>query len=147
MTRDQLDAIRARVEAATPGPWKAQRWCSNNPSVAEAWGLTGMRTFADAVFCGHAREDVPALLAEVERLQAREAELLRWRDEWAIFKAAQTAGKESAFARGAAAMREAAARLEDNSAKASRLVGTVPQAVRHEERAKEIRALPIPEDK
>jgi uncharacterized small protein (DUF1192 family) len=70
MTREQLDAIRARVEAATPGPWKAERWCSNNPSVAEAWGLNGMRTFADAVFCGHAREDVPALLAEVERLTA-----------------------------------------------------------------------------
>ena len=69
MTREQLDAIRARVEAATPGPWRASRWPSNNPSVMDAWGLSGMVTFADAVFCGHARQDVPDLLAEVERLR------------------------------------------------------------------------------
>lgn len=69
MTRDQLDAIRARVKAATPGPWRASRWPSNNPGITEAWGLSGMVTFADATFCGHAREDVPALLAEVERLK------------------------------------------------------------------------------
>jgi hypothetical protein len=62
---------------------------------------------ADACFIAAAPNDIAILLAEVERLQAREAELLRWRDEWSIFKASVASGKESAFARGADAMRMA----------------------------------------
>jgi len=42
-----LDAIRARVDAATEGPWEASH-----------------------EFAAHARTDIPALLAEVERLRA-----------------------------------------------------------------------------
>ena len=46
MTTLDLDAIRARVEAATQGPWEHEPWA----------------------FIAHARTDIPALLAEVDRL-------------------------------------------------------------------------------
>jgi regulator of replication initiation timing len=48
----ELDVIRKRAEAATPGPW-----------FAEAANT------ADAEFIAHARQDVPKLLAEIERLK------------------------------------------------------------------------------
>ena len=82
MTREQLDAIRARVEAATPGPWEPSSDTLTWIHV-EAHGLTvaECRTYlnrqhtdkqndANAAFIASAREDVPALLAEVERLTA-----------------------------------------------------------------------------
>lgn len=67
MTLD-LPAIRARAEAATPGPWV---------SDGSVWGDISCRTGtlfhdiedpADAEFVAMARTDIPALLAEVERL-------------------------------------------------------------------------------
>lgn len=94
MTQEQLDAIQARVDGATDGPWSpwldqdgqphmqgrlmvgvtagvipdGDTWVEgpdvNNP-VAETY------TPEDRTFIAHAREDVPALLAEVERLRAR----------------------------------------------------------------------------
>ena len=78
MTLD-LPAIRARAEAATPGPWSLQE--SNQGGAILLRGLENDNRLrrhpqshlqvvpeADAVFVAHAREDVPALLAEVERL-------------------------------------------------------------------------------
>lgn len=55
-----LDAIEARVAAASPGPWviTGDNPCSNG----------------DGPFIAHAREDVPALLAEVRRLRDRSDE-------------------------------------------------------------------------
>lgn len=85
-----LDAIKARVEAATPGPWKAdggevsQHWSRPEPwqevvstevsCMSYCYGGTarGVERDADAEFIAHARTDVPALVAEVERLRARE---------------------------------------------------------------------------
>lgn len=73
-----LDAIEARAAAATAGPWKAYAL-----SVADIWrGNTNAQWFVgdtqanlakvdhptDAVFIAHAREDVPALIAEVRHL-------------------------------------------------------------------------------
>lgn len=93
MTQEQLDAIRERVDTATDGPWApwldqdgkphmhgrlmvgvaagvipdGETWVEgpdvNNP-VAETY------TPEDRTFISHAREDVPALLAEVHRLRA-----------------------------------------------------------------------------
>lgn len=75
-----LDAIRARAEAATPGPWKlwgmtvmTDRAGTGNVDDADDIAFTtdpdrGTRTF-NASFIAHAREDVPALLAEVEALR------------------------------------------------------------------------------
>lgn len=80
MTREQLDAIRARVEAATPGPWEAgTAFCCpdcgwvDGPKrtvcpVYEGTKRTHTLDANDAEFIAAAREDVPALLAEVERL-------------------------------------------------------------------------------
>lgn len=88
MTPEQLAEIEARAAAATPGPWE----------VAEAGGPRGTDEYfvrmgeddaysdvaiaadifdpiyneisqANASFIAHARADVPALVAEVRRLQ------------------------------------------------------------------------------
>lgn len=60
------EAIRRRLEAATPGPWEYQ-------GLGEITSATGFITTDaeahDGPFIAHAREDVPALLAEVERLR------------------------------------------------------------------------------
>ena len=86
MTR--IEEIRARLEAATPGPWEF----SNSSDVRESKGefrapnphngfmLVGPWTNdADAAFIAHSREDVPFLLAEVTKLRAiiEEAKTLR----------------------------------------------------------------------
>lgn len=81
MTLD-LPAIRARAEAATPGPWTTNEYKGELFVVAGGvclwdahgdlrWGSyvsEGVRGDANAAFICHAREDIPALLAEVERL-------------------------------------------------------------------------------
>lgn len=91
-----LDAVEARANAATPGPW----WGGGDRQSRNAYGLVGRTTdrgtgnaiavlsgtdmdrVADAEFIAAAREDVPALIAEVRRL--REAptpyDVLHWLD-------------------------------------------------------------------
>jgi hypothetical protein len=71
-----LEPIKGRCVAATPGWWKA----SGDTLVANAgngpWlSLQGWPR-ADRTFVEHAREDVPALVAEVEALRGRVVELL-----------------------------------------------------------------------
>jgi hypothetical protein len=78
MTDEELQAIRKRVEAATPGPWREDNFthrledvtgeplCAADVDGADA----GLWNRADGIFVVHARTDVPALLAEVERLKA-----------------------------------------------------------------------------
>lgn len=96
MTPEQLAEIKARATAATPGPW-VSAWepfmgtydsgGERNPDVAFigpedlpeavtiAFGLEGENPYdspslkANAAFIAHARADIPALVAEVERLQ------------------------------------------------------------------------------
>lgn len=94
MTEEELAAIETRCDAATRGPWllddsgdiysaggtytKYDRegylhteWngaiCIVDSGVYPPWG-------DDAAFIAHAREDIPALIAEVRRLQAEIAE-------------------------------------------------------------------------
>ena len=80
---DRLDKIRARAEAATPGPWVAH---GNTVEQVKTGGhqvvgtkLTGPKYMTyerlttkneDATFIAHSREDISYLLAEVERLRA-----------------------------------------------------------------------------
>lgn len=69
MTDEELAAIRARAEAATPGPWAPfgkQVIDSNQLFVLQ--GL-GDHVYQDADFIAHAREDIPKLLAEIKRLR------------------------------------------------------------------------------
>lgn len=73
MNREQREEIRARAEAATPGPWKA-RGAYPHLAIQDEEKLftvsTNMaaRPAADAAFIAHARTDVPALLDEIDRL-------------------------------------------------------------------------------
>lgn len=79
MTDEQLAAIRARCEAATEGPWTVRQYGSPTLGGGEfisGYGVVGpfqrgeqFDSRADAAFIAHARTDIPALLAEVERLR------------------------------------------------------------------------------
>ncbi len=94
-----LEAIRAREQAATPGPWEADEsapWVWSKASdnwmrIADmrGWGqLTGKGgglglsdevaeaiQNANAEFIAHAREDIPALLSHIEEQDKRIAAL------------------------------------------------------------------------
>jgi hypothetical protein len=89
-----LISIKKRCEAATPGPWV---WCytkyrdgytgiigkdnsevlfpnhCNDGDDGDAW-FEDLPSEEDRDFIAHAREDIPALIAEVESLQAQLAE-------------------------------------------------------------------------
>ena len=88
MTALDLDPIRARLAAATPGPWEndgggevGQHWSSPQPlasivstevsCMAYCYGgsAAGVIRDEDADFIAHAPTDIAALLAEVERLR------------------------------------------------------------------------------
>lgn len=91
MSEIDLDAIRARVDAATEGPWEVAGFGFVDPASGdgEDWidvrsplGIvtgcvftgddrTDDQTEADHGFIAHARTDVPALLAEVDRERER----------------------------------------------------------------------------
>ena len=85
--RPDLAAIRARVEAATPGEWSVWSTMDNTLDiltdaehplrpVAAVYssdhneGVPTDQEKADADFIGAARADIPALLAYIERLEA-----------------------------------------------------------------------------
>lgn len=98
LTEERIAEIRARAEAATPGPWKAGK-DDFTKNIIEAvkdrgtiivqrrddhnmfWNsiIPLKQTFSDADFIAHAREDVPALLEEVERLRAENEKLKEMR--------------------------------------------------------------------
>ena len=74
-----IEAIKVREQAATPGPWEtckhSGRWAVFGYSKTSARDekLTVMLPRkADAEFIAHARQDIPVLLSEIERL-TREA--------------------------------------------------------------------------
>ena len=79
----RLDAIRARVEAATPGEWKetfTYRF-DEEDNCSKGYMLDGPRPAytgmlyerADAEFAAYARADIPRLTAEVRALGAQAA--------------------------------------------------------------------------
>ena len=88
MTAEHLEQWRALADAATPGPWLPSHnvdapsdgnWEPDNPErEGRGEGPTLVGTYrdvkawaeADAAFIAAARDAVPALLAEVDRLRA-----------------------------------------------------------------------------
>ena len=83
-TELDLDAIEARANAATDGPWVTgadKEWSDALPAwaliIAAAYPLieldSGAQGTADAAFIAAARTDVPALVAEVRHLRAEMA--------------------------------------------------------------------------
>ena len=81
MTDEELAAIEARVQAATPGPWKSSEQYLplyiHGPSYGDHRGRFSAIVPEDEAFIAHAREDVPALLAEVRRLRKIEEGLVK----------------------------------------------------------------------
>lgn len=85
MTPEERQAIRERAEAATPGPWHAGPSYYEGPLVSYVAGAhvsvhpeasdDRQEGVADAEFIAHARSDVPALLDDIDRLEAEKAEL------------------------------------------------------------------------
>lgn len=74
-----IEEIRARCEKASPGPWKTKldRWTTEvlcgdglvaGSVVHQTEGFNPPNS--NAVFIAHAREDIPALLARVDALEA-----------------------------------------------------------------------------
>lgn len=74
MNEQRLQEIKKRAEKATPGPWKVEEsryeGRFNAASVNENYDLPAcLMGIEDAEFIAHARQDVPALVVEIERLQ------------------------------------------------------------------------------
>nr|WP_314314711.1 hypothetical protein [Kocuria rhizophila] len=78
MTQEQLDAIREREAKATAGPWDVDGPAQCGPGdtltvypVEDGGALAYVQpSWDDAEFIAHARTDIPALLADNERLRA-----------------------------------------------------------------------------
>jgi hypothetical protein len=83
MTTDEYNEIKKRAEAATPGPWESNHNWEQDKFTDQyaAWGespaISGNslssvipQATLDANFIAHARKDIPALLAEIDRLHA-----------------------------------------------------------------------------
>jgi hypothetical protein len=91
LTEERLAEIKARADAATPGPWRFTAWddssfmlvygilageAPDSPIVAYAEHDRGPEVAdADMEFIAHAHQDVPYLLEVVERLRKRVAQL------------------------------------------------------------------------
>lgn len=71
-----MDAIRQRCDQATPGPWKSYVEGRDHDSGSSFIMTSGKdieligASVADQDFIAHARQDVPQLLAEIQRLKA-----------------------------------------------------------------------------
>jgi len=83
MSDEKLIEIKRRSEAARPGPWKSYIegrdhesgsnfvMVPNESSKTSVLEFSGQVSEADQDFIAHAREDIPALLAEIERLKSK----------------------------------------------------------------------------
>ncbi|SET43222.1 hypothetical protein SAMN05216389_11154 [Oceanobacillus limi] len=72
LTDEQLAEIRERAEKAMEGPWRIGKQSPNGAQNVGTMGglLTAQTTDLDnATFIAHAREDIPKLVAEIERLR------------------------------------------------------------------------------
>lgn len=73
LSEKEIEAICKRAEAATEGPWEIEesryegQWNAGNPAHDYSACLTSKE---DVEFIAHAREDVPKLLEEIDRLNS-----------------------------------------------------------------------------
>jgi hypothetical protein len=98
LTPEQIEAIRKRAEAATPGPWRAMeegnQYLEGQTKLVSAARVDGISRpwnswfvvpavkmeevcrfiSADADFIAHARQDIPALLSALEAAERRAGE-------------------------------------------------------------------------
>jgi hypothetical protein len=123
MTNGELQEIKARVDAATPGPWAVEvesiRPRVEGERITDAHGHTVCRfevndpPDANATFVFMARVDVPALLDEVKRLREALSQVLgqqhvlrytakllvQWKDDPVWLKAENRIGEVERFVR------------------------------------------------
>jgi hypothetical protein len=85
ITGDELAAMKARIDATTPGPWTSYFEGRDHTSgasfiqtatqdiyiTADDYAGGGGHFCADQDFIAHARQDIPRLIAEIERLRSR----------------------------------------------------------------------------
>ncbi len=75
ISNEELTQIKERTEKATLGPWNSRKdgtvFLEHTQDIANVCTVNG-----DAEFIAHAREDVPRLVAEVERLRAELADII-----------------------------------------------------------------------
>ena len=97
LTEERIAEIRGREKAATQGPWVVQ----DKGAIPLIYGPDGERVAKvidhqeDVAFIAHAREDIPTLLDEGERLRA---ELKKADDRtkfWIYFSALLAGGRPS----------------------------------------------------
>ncbi|WP_396583057.1 hypothetical protein ACFVP7_06535 [Bacillus sp. SG20033] len=75
LTKNQIEVIRKRAEAATKGPWKVyDDYCDtvgafSGESVARV--QTEGKRLSDMEFIANARQDIPALLDHIAKLQGK----------------------------------------------------------------------------
>jgi hypothetical protein len=90
----QLNEIKARAEAATPGPWdwygdvgrleNSQRVDVISADCDYNRGAWSICSDTDAAFIANARQDVPALIEEIELLRAALERI--GRTYWKVYK-------------------------------------------------------------
>jgi 4-alpha-glucanotransferase len=83
MTPERLAAIKAREAAATKGPWYAVYEDDGDIVIEDDQHNLLTPTAEDFAFMRHAREDVRALLTEVERLERENEKTREAMNEWA----------------------------------------------------------------
>lgn len=87
LTAEELSAIKERAEKATAGPWSREFGetvdgieivsDSIKGCLREVVSIdSGVVRYPDMHFIAHSRDDIPKLLAEVERLKKIEAEAI-----------------------------------------------------------------------
>jgi len=67
-----FEEVRKRAEAATPTEWRSTHSgdvIQTNHITRDVWHIP--RTYQDSEFIAHARQDIPILLSEIDRLQAK----------------------------------------------------------------------------
>jgi hypothetical protein len=74
LAKDEIEEIRARCSATTPGPWQSYVEGRDHDSGSNFIMTQGDDLYliggsvADQEFVAHAKQDIPRLLMEVERL-------------------------------------------------------------------------------
>ena len=70
LTQEQIEEIRKRAEAATPGNWEYQKSLIPRVLVDGDLKVSVYSVPEDAIFVANARQDIPALLDHIAELQA-----------------------------------------------------------------------------
>lgn len=80
ITKKEIEEIKSRLEKALPGPWRVASTTDGEYILdCDDWVVAAIfERKEDAYFVAHAREDIPRLVAEVERLYNRNQELLEF---------------------------------------------------------------------